>query len=98
MLFRSWPKRPEVELNNIKAADKPPAILGPAIFRKRRSGVKKIPPPVPVSPESKPSIAPKIRRKYIDVSFTKSDATLFCLKVMKSLIEAKINTTPRRGL
>jgi len=56
------PSSPEIELNRIKALDNPPAVRGPANPTKSNSGVRKIPPPVPVNPESKPKTAPIINK------------------------------------
>ena len=52
------PKRPDIELKRINAAAVPEAPLIVVQPRIRISGDKKIPPPVPVSPESKPIIYP----------------------------------------
>src|SRR5712691_5639999 len=53
------PKRPATELTRIKAAETLALWRGSAHPITRRSGLKKMPPPIPVSPETKPSPAPK---------------------------------------
>ena len=52
------PERPEIELKNINAAAVPDACLTVVQPKKIISGDRKIPPPVPVKPESKPIKAP----------------------------------------
>ena len=52
------PKRPEIELKRIKAAAVPEAPFIVVQPRININGDKKIPPPVPVSPERRPIIYP----------------------------------------
>src|SRR5438445_8161755 len=52
------PIRPAIELTKINMAEMAEAVFVRAQCMKITSGVKKIPPPVPVRPESKPSPAP----------------------------------------
>src|SRR5690348_924431 len=53
-----YPTNPPIEFTKIKSADIAAACLIAAQRQKRRSGVRKIPPPVPVRPERNPSPAP----------------------------------------
>jgi len=52
------PSRAEIELTRINAAAMPEMIFTLAHRKYRRSGLKNIPPPTPVSPERSPRTAP----------------------------------------
>ena len=55
------PARPDAELSRMNGADTAAAVLVRPQRRKIRSGVRKIPPPVPVRPDSRPSSPPAPR-------------------------------------
>ena len=55
------PSRPEPEFTRIKRAETAAAVLVRAHRMSRSSGVRKMPPPVPVRPESNPRPAPMER-------------------------------------
>ena len=52
------PSKPEIELARMKSAETAEAVLVLAQRIRITKGVKKIPPPTPVNPESRPSPAP----------------------------------------
>ena len=53
-----FPKRPDIELNKINAAAVPEAPFTLVQPKKTINGDRKIPPPVPVSPEINPIMTP----------------------------------------
>ena len=58
MFFVSWPLIPEIEFININKDAVVTMCLGLPAFIKKRIGLKKIPPPIPITPEIKPRTAP----------------------------------------
>src|SRR5262249_37157241 len=60
-MLERCPSRPAVEFNRMKADEVPAVCLKFAHPMKSRSGLRKIPPPTPVRPETKPSTAPHPR-------------------------------------
>ena len=54
----SWPKIPEIELISINNDAVVTIFLGLSAFNKKRIGLKKIPPPIPTNPETRPRIEP----------------------------------------
>ena len=57
----TFPARPAREFTKMKAAETPADSFAPAQFLNSNSGVRKMPPPDPVSPESSPIPAPDAR-------------------------------------
>ena len=58
--LESWPKIPEIELIRINNDALVTIFLGLSALNKKRIGLKKIPPPIPTTPETKPRIDPII--------------------------------------
>ena len=54
----TWPNKPEIELTRMNATATPDVSLVLAQFIMSSTGLKKMPPPTPVRPESKPITAP----------------------------------------
>ena len=63
------PRRPEIELTRINSAETADAVFVFAQRIKISKGVRNMPPPVPVNPESSPSPAPTYRAIGFEGSF-----------------------------
>ena len=61
--FVSWPNTPEIEFIRINNDAVVTIIFGFAAFKRKRIGLKKIPPPIPTIPEIRPKIEPIINEK-----------------------------------
>lgn len=60
------PSSPDTELTRIKRAETADAVLVRAQCMKITSGVRNMPPPVPVSPDNRPSPAPTPKANGLD--------------------------------
>ena len=87
----------EIELNKIKTAAVPDAPLTLVHPKKIISGDKKIPPPVPVRPESKPIKTP-IHTPQKTFVFSFLFNLLFLRKLNISCNPATIKINPTKGL
>ena len=56
--FVNCPKIPEIELTRINRDAVVTIIFGFSAFNKKSNGLKKIPPPIPITPEISPSKEP----------------------------------------
>ena len=86
-----FPKSPEIELTKINKAEIPAAFFVSAQLNKSKIGVKKMPPPTPTNPETKPKTAPINKQIQTGGAVgSRSDFTLIANR-----IAAKIKVTPR---
>ena len=69
---------PEIELINMNKEAVVAITFGFSAFIKKRIGLKKIPPPIPTIPETRPMIAPTIRLKK-ELIFFMTKLLFFCM-------------------
>src|SRR5688572_1624467 len=91
MSCETFPARPEIEFTRMNIAEIPAAVFVSDQFINSRIGVRKIPPPTPTRPESKPTIAPMT--SAIQMYGWRDSASDFQFHARR--IAATINTTPR---
>jgi len=89
--WRKFPASPDIELTRINIADTPAAVLVSDHLANKRTGVRKMPPPTPTSPDNSPITAPINRAQTMGGCRTSSSPFRFIAKRNA----AKINTAPR---
>ena len=89
----TWPSKPEAEFTRMNATETPAVLRVSAQPRSRINGLRKIPPPTPVSPERNPMPEPKIKANGSDTGFCSAGAWAVWLNASRHA--ANSSTQPR---